>query len=46
MYGNPTIPERFRDRENEVYLAFWAKDKVRYLGASEGRQVIRKADVE
>ena len=53
----PYIHEKVRDptymrgseteRENEVYMAFCAKDEVRHLGTSEGRKVhrIRRADV-
>lgn len=42
--------ERFRERENEVHMAFWAMDAVRPLGASEWRQftpkTIRRADAQ
>lgn len=27
------------ERENETYITFWAKDKVRHFGASEGRKI-------
>lgn len=36
------IHENFRDRENEVYIIFSAKDAVKHLGVSEGRKVILK----
>lgn len=34
----PHTSESETETENEVYVAFWAKDEVKYLGTSERKE--------